>query len=64
LLVSGKPGKLAEVRFDRLALASYLTTALGIVLISLVTGEGALTLIGFFAMVPWIVAGWVRLTKQ
>jgi hypothetical protein len=61
LLVSGKPGKLAEGRFDRLALASYLTTALGIVLISLVAGGGGPALIEFFAMAPWVVAGWMKM---
>jgi len=60
LLVSGKASKPAEARFDRLALASYLVTALGIVLISLITSAGELALIGFFAMTPWVVAGWLK----
>ena len=61
LLISGKPGKLTDAGFDRLALASYLVTALGIVLITLVTGAGNLALIGFFAMMPWILTGWLKM---
>lgn len=61
LLIPGKTDKPAEAKFDRLALASYLVTALGIVLVSLVTGAGALGLIGFFAMLPWVIAGWLKM---
>jgi len=42
---------------DRLALGSYLVTALGIVIASLVTGAGGQALIGFFVMMPWVMAG-------
>jgi len=61
LLISGKAEKPVEARFDRLAVTSYLVTALGIVAFSLVSGAGALALIGFFAMMPWAVAGWTKL---
>ena len=63
-LLSTKVSKPAEVKIDRLALGSYLTTMLGIVLLSLVTGAGALALIGFFAMAPWVVAGQLRLAQD
>ena len=53
----GKGAKRAEPGFDRLALGSYLVTALGIVLVSLVTEAGGLALIGFFAMLPWAAGG-------
>jgi hypothetical protein len=39
-------------------------TALGIVIISLVTKAGELALIGFFAMLPWIISGWLSLSKE
>ena len=64
LLVSGKATKITAARFDRLAVLSYLVTALGIVIISLVTGAGELALIGFFAMMPWVVAGWLRIAQE
>jgi hypothetical protein len=51
MLISGKPRKIPETKLDRLAL--------GIVLLSLVTA-GELALIGCFAMVPWVIAGWLR----
>ena len=61
LLISGKTLKPSEAKFDRLALLSYLVTALGIVIVSLVSIVGELALIGFFAMMPWVVAGWLRM---
>jgi len=59
LLLSGKATRPVVGWSDRLALASYLVTALGIVLLSLVTGAGELALIGFFAMMPWFISGWM-----
>jgi uncharacterized membrane protein len=41
---------------DWQAVESYLVTALGIVTATLVSGSGELALIGFFAMLPWVVA--------
>jgi uncharacterized membrane protein len=64
LLISGKAAKIPETGFDRLAILSYLVTALGIVLISLVSNSGELALIGFFAMMPWVVAGGLKLVKD
>ncbi len=57
LLVTRKVAGRADERYDRWALASYLVTELGIVIISLVNGEGEWALVGFFAMTPWVVAG-------
>ena len=59
--LSGKAAKPAQAGFDRLALTSYLVTGLSIVIISLLTGASALALIGFFAMLPWAVAGWLKM---
>ena len=61
LWLFGKGAKPAQAGFDRLALTSYLVTALGIVAASLVTGAGGLALIGFFAMLPWVLAGWLKI---
>jgi uncharacterized membrane protein len=49
---------------DRLAVLSYLVTVLGIVIISLVSKAGELALIGFFAMMPWVISGWLRVAKE
>jgi putative membrane protein len=63
LLISGKPSNPTESKFDRLAVLSYTVTAMGIVIVSLVSKASELALIGFFAMMPWIVTGWLSLAK-
>ena len=64
LLISGKAPTIPAAKFDRLALLSYLVTALGIVVVSLVSQAGELALIGFFAMMPWVISGWLRVAKE
>jgi uncharacterized membrane protein len=64
LWLSGKAKRPSEPAFDRLALGSYLVTALGIILASLLSGVGNLALIGFFTMLPWAIAGWLRVTTN
>ncbi len=59
-LLSGRSVQPADARFDRQALTSYLVTALGIVGVCLIIGAGNLALIGFFAMIPWFVTGWLN----
>jgi uncharacterized membrane protein len=60
LWLFGKRAKPTETKFDRLAVGSYLVTALGIILASLLSGMGGLALVGFFAMMPWVVAGGLK----
>jgi len=60
LLIRGRTGGGGEPQSDRLAIASYLVTALGIVSIAFLTGAGNLALIGIFTMLPWIVTGWLK----
>ncbi len=61
LLILGKASHPTPTRFDRLAVASYLITAIGMILASLAGNSGgALALIGVFTMFPWIIAGWLR----
>jgi putative membrane protein len=64
MLISGKALNTPTAKFDRLAVLSYLVTALGIVLVSLVSKAGELALIGFFAMTPWVITGWLSLAKE
>jgi uncharacterized membrane protein len=64
LWLFGKNAKSIEAKLDRLALISYLITGMSIVIVSLLSGTGALALIGFFAMVPWAVAGWMRIARE
>ena len=63
-LVREKPAKAPEAGFDRLALLGYLVTALVSVVGSLFNGAGNLALIGFFAMLPWAIMGWLRLSAK
>ena len=62
LWLFGKDAKPAQNNFDRLALGSYLVTALGIVIAALISGAGGLALVGLFAMLPWVVTGWLKTT--
>ena len=64
MLISGKAPKVPAAQFDRLAVLSYLVTALGIVIVSLVSKAGELALVGFFAMMPWVIAGGLSLAKE
>ncbi len=64
LLTQGKPGKAPEAGFDRLALFGYLVTALGTIVGSLLGGAGNLALIGFSAMMPWAIMGWIKLSTK
>ncbi|MGD0611067.1 MAG: carotenoid biosynthesis protein [Anaerolineales bacterium] len=64
LLISGKASRPTSPRFDQLALASYLVTLLGAVGISLLTHAGGPALVGFFAMAPWLVSGWLRTARE
>jgi uncharacterized membrane protein len=64
LWLFNKEAKPPEAGFDRLALGSYLVTALGIVIAALLSRSGDLALIGFFAMLPWAVVTSMRLTGK
>jgi len=58
----GKGSIRGEAKFDRLAIGSYIVTGTGIIIASVLSGAGALALIGFFAMAPWAIAGWLKTT--
>ena len=60
LLLAGKGSRPAEAGFDRLAMLGYLVTAFGVISVALIAGAGGLALVGFFAMIPWFLAGWLR----
>jgi uncharacterized membrane protein len=64
LWLAGKNRRQTEAGFDRLALGSYLVTALSIIIASLLSGVGDLALIGFFTMMPWAIAGWANMSVQ
>lgn len=64
LLIIGKQQKTIKRSFDRLAISSYMITALGIITASFFAGYGALGVIGIFSMVPWGVIGWLATVKD
>jgi uncharacterized membrane protein len=63
-LIPGKAASTHPGKFDRLAVLSYLVTALGIVFVSLISNAGELALVGFFAMIPWVIAGWLKVGQE
>jgi len=58
LLLAGPGRRAGRTSLDRLALGSYLVTALGITALSLISRADALALIGLFSMLPWCIAAW------
>jgi len=62
LLTAAKRDNPSQAGLDRLAIVAYLMTALGTIVSSLLGGAGDLALIGFAAMMPWAIAGWLRLS--
>ena len=61
LWLFGKSAQPARASFDRLALGSYLVTALGLIIAMLLSGVDNLALIGFFAMLPWAILDWLKM---
>ncbi len=45
---------------DRLVILSYAITGVGNTIGAFLVGLGGPALVGFFAMVPWVVMGWIR----
>jgi uncharacterized membrane protein len=64
LIISARDENYARSGFDRLAVASYLVTALGIILAALLSRLGSLALIGFFAMLPWVLTGLLKISRN
>jgi uncharacterized membrane protein len=64
LWLSGKNATPARTGSDRMAVASYLITTLGMIVPCLLTGAGELALIGIFAMTPWVIAGWLKMSDN
>ena len=64
LLLAGKRERHTGSGFDRLPVLMYLAVGLGNILPLFIGGVGDLGLIGLFVMVPWVVAGWVRVSAQ
>ena len=59
-----KGSKGVEIGSDWQALVSYLITGLSIIIISLLSGTGGLALIGFFTMMPWVIAAGLKLSSK
>ncbi|NOY98210.1 MAG: carotenoid biosynthesis protein [Chloroflexi bacterium] len=53
----------ADPGFDRLPVLSYIVTGLSSVIAALIGGLGGPALAGFFAMIPWMVMGWMKTAK-
>jgi uncharacterized membrane protein len=56
--------KVPEMASDWQTLVSYLVTGASLIIGSLLYGTGGLALIGFFTMMPWVVAAGLRLSGK
>ena len=54
----------ASPAFDRLAVLSYLFSGLGSILVDFRVGLGGPALVGLFAMAPWVVMGWMKVSME
>jgi len=59
-----KGTKAAETGSDWQALVSYLVTGSSIIIISFLSGTGGLALIGFFTIMPWVIAAALKLPTK
>ena len=64
LLLAGDPTGSKEASFDRLILLSYLITASGTISTAFLVGMGGPALTGLFAMLPWVILGWLRMANN
>jgi putative membrane protein len=53
-----------SLALDKLALTLYTLTAIGQILTGLTTGLAGPALAGIFAMLPWVLMGWMKMTEK
>jgi uncharacterized membrane protein len=64
LFTRGKTALASDPVFDRLVVISYTATGLGNVIAALSIGLGGPALAGLFAMLPWMVLGWLKMSVK
>jgi len=64
LLVTRNRPAAKEARFDRLAIIAFMITGYGNVISAMTGNLGGPALAGFFALTPWVILAWIRLTKD
>jgi putative membrane protein len=64
LLLSPSSPHATDGNYDRLAILSYATTGLGNAIGAMLVGLGGPALVGFFAMAPWVMMGWLSLSSR
>ena len=63
LFTRGKTALVRDPSFDRMVVISYTLTGIGEVIAALSTGLGGPALAGRFAMLPWMIAGWLSMRE-
>jgi hypothetical protein len=54
----------SDPKFDRLVVISYTMTGLGEVIAANSIGLGGPGLAGLFAMLPWMITGWLKMSEK
>ena len=64
VFTKGKTAMVSDPRFDRLVVISYFFTGIGQVISALSVGLGGPGLAGLFAMLPWMIIGWLKMSEE
>jgi uncharacterized membrane protein len=64
LFTRGKTALVSDPSFDRMVVTSYSLTGIGNVIAGLSTGLGGPALAGLFAMLPWMITGWLKMSEE
>jgi uncharacterized membrane protein len=64
LFTRGKTSLVSDPGFDRLVVISYSLTGIGDLIAALSIGLGGPALAGLFAMLPWMILGWLKTSEK